>query len=299
MKKISLNIIALSGVLFLGSCVKKADMVMDPSKSNSVIQFANTGDNLAGTTVDYPRFYTDLGSIGPDESASFNVNVNYAGGFEAPEDITVNLAVDETALETYNTQDGTDYVVPAASIFSFPSSVIIKKGTRVTQVQATIKRTADFDFGLAYALPLKIASVSTGTISGNFGTAIYSFGVRNQYDGIYSANGYVLREGDNVLSGNFKNIQRPLSTTGANSNTFAQVWSTGGAVGGIDGLTLTVDPATNKVTVTSTANPAVKNLSTYDNRYDPATKTYFVSFYWGSGPTNRAATDTLTYVGPR
>jgi len=299
MKKITIKIFPfLVGVISLTSCVKEADMNIDPGKTNSVIEFANTGDNQAGNTSEFPRFYTDLGSIGDGESASFNVNVNYAGGAEAPEDITVNLAIDAKSLETYNTEDGTDYVVPATSIFSIPSSVVIKKGTRLTQVQAKITRTSDFDFGLSYALPVKIASVSSGTISGNFGTAIYSFGVRNQYDGHYSIKGYTLRSGDAVKTGNFTDSRGiDLATVGSTSNQFGQLQPWADLTGVGVGYPVIAVNADNSVTLTSSGG--IANAPGYNSHYDPTSKTYFISFTWGAGPSARLATDTLTYIGPR
>jgi len=300
MKQIKIKLLLFSGAIFgLASCLKEGSPNVDTSNAGNVVQFSNTGNNSAAISSKYPNFYTDLGTLLEGASAEFNLNVSYAGSNNAPEDITVNLALDNDMLTLFNDQNGTSYVVPPSSVFSFPSSVVILKGTRTTQVKATVTRSADYDFAQAYALPLAISSASTGIISDNFGKSVYSFGVRNQYDGIYSVNGWVLRAGDPVLSGFFKDVKRNVVTTGASSNTFAQTWSTGSDAGGLAGLTLTVDPATNKVTVWCTSNPAVTNEPSYDNRYDPATKTYFVSFYWGTGPTNRAATDTLVYVSPR
>ncbi len=171
------------------SCLKKDMMNIDPSKSNDVIEFANTEDNKATASSQYPRFNIDLGVLEAGDTANFNINVNYAGADVAPEDITLNLVLDENALSNYNDQDGTEYETPPTSVYKFPASVIIKKGTRSAQIKATITISPDFDFNVNYALPIKIASVSSGTISGNFGTAIYSFAARNQYDGVYSVTG--------------------------------------------------------------------------------------------------------------
>lgn len=186
MKQISIKLLPflllISGI---SSCLKEAPQNIDPSKGTSnVIEFANTGDNV-GATTSAPRFTTDLGSLKAGESAEINVNVSYSGAENATEDITVSLAVDQGSLDAFNTINGTDYEIPAASVFTVPTTVVIKKGERLSQAKIKVTNTADFDFNVNYALPLKITSVTKGVISGNYGTAVYSFSARNIYDGVY------------------------------------------------------------------------------------------------------------------
>jgi len=172
--------------LTLASCLKESVMNIDPENSVNIIEFANTGDNVAGSSSTYPRFTTDLGVVEAGKTANFNINVSYAATEVAPEDITVNIAVDTALLTTFNEQNGTDYSVPPSEIFTMPTSAVIKKGERVAQVQVVVANNSSFDFNENYALPLSITSASTGTISGNFGKAVYSFAARNYLDGVYT-----------------------------------------------------------------------------------------------------------------
>jgi hypothetical protein len=116
--------------------------------------------------------------------------------------------------------------------------------------------------------------------------------------------GYVLRAGDDVLSGYYKNRTYKLATSGPNTVLLDRNIAWGNSAtnycGGIGHWTITISEATtpNPITVTDATNAAVTILPTYNNRYDPATKTFYMSVYWGSGPTNRATTDTLVYSGP-
>lgn len=178
--------IFLAGVFSLTSCLKGDPINLDPARSNPVVEFNNTGSIVSGVNAAYHRYAIDLGTMEAGGSATFNVNVNYASGSAAPEDITVNLALDPAALEEYNETDGGDYETPPADVFTFPSSLVIKKGTHQTTVQVTINNTENYDFNKNYAIALKIASISSGTISGNFGTVVYSFAARNLYDGVYN-----------------------------------------------------------------------------------------------------------------
>ena len=169
----------------LTACLKKAEMTTDPDKSPTVIEFANTGNDVSGSTSTYPRFNTDLGSVKTGQTVKFNINVNYAGAETAPADITVNLALDAGLLSKFNTENGTNYVAPPTSIYTFPTTATIKKGERKATVEVSVTNNASFDFGVNYALPLQISSVSQGKISSNFGKAVYSFSARNNYDGVY------------------------------------------------------------------------------------------------------------------
>src|SRR5438067_495218 len=100
----------------LTACLKKDAMYIDSSKSSSVVEFANTGDDLSGATSVYPGFYTDLGTLNSGASAKFNLNLDYAGADAPSEDITINIGIDTAALSAYNTQNGTSYVVPPADV---------------------------------------------------------------------------------------------------------------------------------------------------------------------------------------
>ena len=188
MKQVSIHIFLFSALLAgLSSCLKEDGMNIDTDGgTKNVVEFANTGDNVAGSTSLYPRFASDLGVVAIGSSVDFNVNVSFSGADEAPQDITVNLSVDTAALSLYNTQNSSKYVAPPSAIYKIPSSVVIQKGTHQSQIKVTITVTSAFDFGVNYALPLKIESASLGTISGNFGKALYSFAARNKYDGVYT-----------------------------------------------------------------------------------------------------------------
>lgn len=206
--KASLAIIALA----FTSCVKD-HLAVDPSQSTNVIEFANSGSIVSSPGAVHPRYASDLGNLPVGDSATFLVNLSYSGAEKtAPNDITINLAVDPAALDAYNADDETEYAVPPASAYRFPSSVVIKKGEKVQQITVTIIRSPDYNFDTSYALPLKIASVSSGIISGNFGTAIYSFTARNTYDGIYKMEGTMTDVVNSALVGDYPKEAMQLIT---------------------------------------------------------------------------------------
>ena len=137
-------------------------------------------------------------------------------------------------------------------------------------------------------------------------SALTKIDVSNRWAASYLMSGYALREGDPVLTGYFSDIPWKLATNSAKSVIFTkiQVWGDGtSTVGGIGPWVLTMDDSAGPdapmpVTVTDAVNAAVKNNPDYNSRYEPSTKTFYISVFWGSGPTNRAAVDTLVYSGP-
>lgn len=190
MKQLKLSAIYLFAmVVGLSSCLKENDRtIIDESKGANIIEFANTGTNAAGGTASkYPRFATDMGVVEPGQVVKFNVNISYSGTNPAPQDITVNFDVDQAVLDVFNEQNGTHYEIPPADVFTIPTkTAVIPAGQRRTTVEVAVNNTPNFDFGKNYAIPLKITSSSHGTVSGNFGAAVYSFAARNNYDGVYT-----------------------------------------------------------------------------------------------------------------
>ncbi|AEW00113.1 hypothetical protein A4D02_28735 [Niastella koreensis] len=303
MKKIQINILLLAALLTgLSACLKKDAMNIDPdSGTKNVVEFANTGDNLASAASKYPRFYADLGTVSTGQVSAIKLNLSYSGIETASQDITVNLALDTAALSLYNVTDGTGYTVPPTSVYKFPSSVIIKKGTQLSQVEIIVTIASDFDFNKSYAVPLKISSVSTGMVSNNFGSAIYSFGGRNKYDGIYLVKGNVTHP-NAAYTGPFVDDEVAFNTTGAATIAMkAQPFFNNGTLATFDVHPVFTVNADNSVTVSGLPDggmaPSISD-PTYKNRYDPATKTFFISYSYNAA-VPRIIYDTCVYVKPR
>lgn len=292
---------------------------MDGDGPRNVVEFKNTGDNTAAGTSFYPLFAQDLGTMKAGDSKFFNINVNYAGQDVAPSDITVKISVDQTALDRFNTENGTDYVIPPASVISFPTTLVIKKGQRVATDSAKVTLSDDFDFDEAYALPLKIESVSPShTISGNFGAAMYSLAVRNQFDGIYTVTGSFDYLPNPDFGGAYpKTIA--LITAGASKCYYRDmdydltgyIFDAGGGAsyfGNWDPL-FTIDASGNVTDVGNfLSDPAPRSRhSTLDtdtpgavNKYDLNSKSMDVNYYfWSAGAIVGKVHEVYTYQGPR
>jgi len=294
-KNILNGLVAALCVISLSSCLKNKNEQPDFSATTPVVEIpvgSPVGDGGVNSLT------TSL--IQQDTPSDYIYYINYAASSTKSTDIKVTLSVDPAALAAYNAAHASDpalTIVPT-SAFTMPVSITIPANQRRVQVPVKFISTL-LNPAIAYGLPVTITDASGEVISKKFGSVVIKVAVRNRYDGKYSFKGYIFREGDPVLSGNFKGLTKDLASNGATAVDFSQVWSNGTAVGGIDGLTINVNPTTNKVTMRSTVNTGLVNDPAYDNRYDPATKTFYLSFKWGASPAGRAATDTLTYVSPR
>lgn len=295
-KNILTGLAALFCIINLSSCLKNKNEQPDFSGTTPVVEIP-VGSPVGDGTVN--SLSTSL--IQQDAPSDYIYYINYAASSTKSTDIKVTLSVDPATLAAYNTAHASDpalTIVPS-NAFTMPTTITIPANQRRVQVPVKFMSTL-LNPAITYGLPVKITDASGEVISKNFGSVVIKVAVRNKYDGKYSFKGYIFREGDtDGLMGYFKGLTKDLPSNGANAVDFGQVWASGGAVGGIDGLTINVDPATNKVTMKSTANASLANDPAYDNRYDPATKTFYLSFKWGTSPVSRAATDTLTYISPR
>lgn len=286
-----------AAVLTMSACLK------DPRAQD----FSNVG-----TLVELPiEAYNGIGTLIPEalpiQSTPQNVAlvVNVASPKALSKPLTVTLAIDQTALDAYNHANGLDtggntpYTLPPSNSYSIPNlKVTIPAGQHTANLNISII-SSNLDPAGLYVIPLTITDGGGQKIS-NYKTALLNVQAKNKYDGLYSLKGYIHRDADLTLGGPISGVTSALSTAGANSVYFTQVWASGSETGGVNPIVLAIDPTTNAITITSLANATLKNLPGYNSHYDPATQTFYVGILWnGTDPNHRSAIDTLTYLKPR
>jgi hypothetical protein len=287
--KILIVITFLAGTLMFNSCLKDK-LTSDWTSSLSGKMYAEF--------VNYGLTSFTINNL--PAAQQIKIFVNIATDAVPTSDITLTVAVDPTALAAYNAANGTSLVVcPGIT----PTPITIKAGSRNTYYYISLSGADKLSLTSAYAIPLTITAATGGVmIAANKQTTIIQVPVANIYEGTYNMSYYILRNVppiDLALSGNYRNLAWKLGTSGANSVTYWKThpWSDGkSAVGGIGPWMLTIDPATNLVTVTDAANATLTNRPGYISRYVPATKTFYVGVTWSTAGT-REATDTLVYSG--
>ncbi|RZL02349.1 MAG: DUF1735 domain-containing protein, partial [Pedobacter sp.] len=276
----------------------------DLTKLQPIIEFPDVTPNLNGAPNS-----RSAAVVGADEPVLYNLPINYASSSASP-GIEVTVALDQAVLDKYNEVQGDDLTMLPAQYYSIPSfKVTIPAGQRTASIPINFLNTTDEALLTShYALAFRITDASGKIISGNYGTTVALFAIKNIYDGVYDFKGNIQRNSatgpDPALSGQISFETAELLTSTRYSVWFdQQLWATGAGVAGIgtptvDGIKFTIDPATNKITVSCPANATSRNIAGYDSRFDPATRTIYAAFQWGNAPATRVAIDTLVYKGP-
>jgi hypothetical protein len=294
--------LSCSLIILFSSCRK------DPYNGKETLQSGKTFVWIDGAPQNSQFFdvFNDIKQV-----PMFIVRRDAASNADLQKAVTVTLTA--LNIDTLNAHNGTNYTQMPTSVYT----VDAEKG--MTYTPASIKfdfAAGDFakqvkfeidgsklDLSKTYAVAFAITNFGGFTKKVGLDTIIATIAVKNQYEGTYSETGSIIRNSatgpDTNLGGTLKDgITTYLATIAPNANTFSQFWKDGSGVGGIAGLYLTVDQATNKVTVAATGNALLKNTVGLPNYYDPGTKTFYLNFDWGTGANTRIAHTTLTYVGP-
>lgn len=294
----------LAAAVFFAGCLKDKDY--DDGKIQSLRSQGDQKVVSIGLTAASTDNHLVLAFDNNDADTSFNL-VPVQLPSRATEDVKVSLVLNPALIGDYNSSNGTSHDVAPDNLYTIlnPADsagyiVTIPKGEYTGYLQIKINPRAYL--GSDYALGFQISRVpSSYLISSNLGSGITAIGVKNDWDGVYSYKGYSLRAGDADLTGFFSGAEMGLQTAGATSVGFTELafWGDGSGIG-IGNPVLQINtnaPAPYPVTITSSGG--AKNAPGYTSRYDPATKTFYISFTWGAGPAARLSTDTLTYLRPR
>jgi hypothetical protein len=299
MKKITYSIasiLLITAALSLSSCLKDSKWYVNVSQGKPLIELPLEARNLTGNLVTEALPISSTPQV-----IQVAVNLAYATTLSSP--VTVTLALDPSAVATYNHANGLDtggnvpYTLLPAADYSVPSyQVTIPAGQHLVYMNINVNTSLIDPSGL-FILPIKIVDGGGQQIS-NYNELLLAVGAKNQYDATYTVKGFVFRNSasgpDMTLGGYFSGYTQALATVNANAVTWAPLWATGAAAGGLSGTTITVNTTSNQVTMASTGNTTLVNAPGYNNRYDPSTKTFYISYVWGTAPNNRAETDTLT-----
>jgi hypothetical protein len=250
-----------------------------------------------------------LNSVDTVQRISTAVNLESSG--PAREDITVSLTVNPTLATDAGLEP-----LPAGS-FIVPATVTIPAGQRFVDVVITIPNASILNPVRKYGLGLTISGVSNGyTIASNMKNVVFSFNIKNKYDGIYRLQAYA-NLGSNTSAPYLVSTNcaygLTLTTTGPSSVRMSSqpLWRGNAFYAGFCNVNFdfTMNPTTDKVTnVTSWATTGCGGAgigvnfpgpgAAYDSRFDPQTKTLYVKMGLNNNPA-WIVIDTLIYCGPR
>jgi hypothetical protein len=185
MKKIYFKYFKYSAAVILSafgfsSCLDDEGVYKD-NGSSGIVELT-----LPARTTSTP-FAVKTTTIEVEDIIELPVEVNYTGVNPAPEDIEIELAIVDEAIEIYD-PSGTTFALPASN-YELPASnvIIIPKGQK--KAVYTIKlKPKTFDLTKSYALAVKIVRASLGVISSNYSTGIYNLPVKSPWEGTYTVN---------------------------------------------------------------------------------------------------------------
>lgn len=290
-------------IVGLTSCLKDESIIGPdaPGAIKNVIEFKNPTGPSSGTSDKMPLFVLSY-DIAP--SAELPVTVSYSGADAAPNDIVVNVELDNSAITTANNEQGLSLIPLPTDFYTIPSlTVTIPKGQRTATIPISLK-TDQFDLSKSYGLGFKITSVqgTEAPISGNFGTLVISVGAKNMFDGRYDVTGSCVDA--NGLYHGFYPTQVDLISAGATSvvyynhdfdypNYIVINNTSGGAANSGIRPKITIDKTTGDVT-------AITNLPTgadikVSGKYDLSKKSMDIKWTLGRW----SVTEHYEYVGPR
>jgi hypothetical protein len=296
--KCSYLIASISLLFSLESCVKnRNDLATDFGSIQPIVEIR---DNISGLGNDaglsnFGKASLSFPATDDADTASFYVNlasVNVMG-----KDINVTVAVDQAAIDAYNSDPANtvDFVPMPDSLFSIPQTqVTIPAGLRVALVQV-IFHPSKFDASKSYMLPISITDASGLAISGNFGT-IYYHSIGNPSAGVYdyveasppirySYVGVVTYQypgpypepggGTVDLRPYYPKIASPTDPT-----TISISYANGFA-----NMLITQDPTTHaitNITLDDAGLASVSNFFVYFSSYDDATKTFHIISHYNN-----------------
>ena len=144
--------------------------------------------------------------------------VNLASPAPLDKAVTVTLAVQQSAVDAYNTANGTSYTLLPTADYSVPSlSVTIPAGKREVILPISIN-TSQVDPSGLFILPFTIVSGGGVQIS-NYNSILYQVQAKNIYDGTYVVTGSLVDNTSASYSGAYPETVY-LETTGATTDGF-------------------------------------------------------------------------------
>jgi Domain of unknown function (DUF1735) len=184
--KIKIIFVLFLATLSLTSCLKKADMNIDPEKLTGNImelQFIKS----SGSTINSGMQYFAGGALtypGSDDFDTAHYNISLAGPPTLSKDLTVTVGVDASkVLDNFNS-DSIKYELMPDSLYHFvETTAIIKAGERIAPMHIAFY-PSKIDVTKSYMLPVVIKEAAGQIISGNFAT-IYFHVIGNPIAGAY------------------------------------------------------------------------------------------------------------------
>jgi hypothetical protein len=156
-------IFVLASLFFITGCFK--DSVHNNADTTAYFAIANGGPlNLANAPLNLTTADSTILSINPGITSPYTLT----------KDVTVTIAVDDSARIAYNEANGTQYLQFPDSLFLLSTTTgIVTAGARSITIPITIY-TGQADLTKSYMLPITIKDAQGLSISSDLGTIYYN-----------------------------------------------------------------------------------------------------------------------------
>jgi len=292
-----------SAILAVGLAAGFTGCLKDEDFDNGVIQSLHTDGTppavveIKLTAGETSNFLAESFDNSQTDTTVELIPVNLATKDPAPQDLHVTLAPKQSLVSDYNTVNGTAYGDPSTFYTVEDGGVVtIPQGQHTGYLKIKFK-PSNF-LGGDWAVGFQITAIQEPgyEISGNLSRGIVAIVIKNAYEGSYTSTGY---------------LYHPSSPRGLSETKYLQTIDENTVSVSLGDLCssgyiawLTVDPVTNKVTITAapdaagapytqfdsglpTTNPGYtpqwSSSSQTNNTYDPAKHTFYLRYgYMGS-----------------
>jgi hypothetical protein len=223
------------------------------------------------------------------DTVDFSFMINIATDALPTNDVTLTLAVDPTAVATYNSlkKPKVPYqVFPTVRVLN--PTVTIPAGTRTYTIHAQVWNAKALDACTNYIAAITIKSVSDPNIMipANMKSYLLALPISNPYEGNYMASGTFTHPTAGVRT---IDEEKELSTVNCKA-----VKGFVGDLGAYDAI-FTVN-ADYSVTVSGEISASQPLVQSGVNKFDPATETFTVNYYYVGSGGNRVISETLVRI---
>ncbi len=224
------------------------------------------------------------------DSVTFKFMVNIATDKVPTQDITLTLAVNDSARAGYNRLNKTSYKL-YPNIFIRTPSILIKAGTRNAYAYVTIWNAQTLNACDQFMAPISIVDATGGVIPADpigQGSRLMVLPISNPYQGTYHSTGTfvhptagvrVIDEIKELKTEDCKSVSTTIGDLGDQGD-YKVVFTIN------DDNTVTISGA-------ESSTQPLKVGSGWINAYDPATKTFTVNYYYEGAGGNREIHEVL------
>jgi len=296
------SVLFLLLVTIVVSCVKKDDMykkTSDEAGRKEVVQI-----NGADDIIQYSR------DVKPTNDTFILIDLRRYPNDEAQlnQPLTVKLQLNPQLIADYDSANQTSFIeLPSNSytLLDDISNLTFQPGEAIKTIKISVNQSL-LDLSLAYALGVSLTDAGGGAVNTSLSNAVYNIGVKNAYEAYYTTSGFVFhpsspRALDDTkylatlgtttclapladLYGSGYYFQFDVDATNALTN-----WDATPVAPPSSGFMTADNPGATDYSAAAPDAPGTDPWvsSTYNNTYDPATRTFWMHYGYGGGSTNQ------------